>query len=86
MSTQTALMLSGFLTLVYWIVIARVLLSWVVRDPSNPLVRLLGTLTDPLMKPLSGVMTFGGLDLSPMVVILGISFLKRLILKSAGLM
>jgi len=85
MSMQTAQMLSGFITLVYWIVIVRVLLSWVVRDPENPLVRLLGTLTDPLMRPLSRVMTFGGLDLSPMVVILGLSFLKRLILQSAGM-
>lgn len=85
MSMQTAQMLSGFITLVYWIVIVRVLLSWVVRDPANPLVRLLGTLTDPLMRPLSRVMTFGGLDLSPMVVILGLSFLRRLILQSAGM-
>lgn len=85
MSPQTAQLLSGFLTLVYWIVIARVLLSWVVRDPSNPLVRLLGTLTDPLMRPLSRVMTFGGLDLSPMVVIVGINLLRRVILQSAGL-
>lgn len=85
MSPQTAGMLSGFLSLVSWIVIVRVLLSWVVRDPANPLVRLLGTLTDPWMRPLSRVMTFGGLDLSPMVVILGINFLKRLILQSTGM-
>ncbi len=83
MSVETALLVAQFLNFVSWVVIARVLLSWVVRDPANPLVRLLGGLTDPLMRPLSRILTFGGLDLSPMIVILGLSMARRLVLSSA---
>lgn len=77
MSPELAAMLARFLDLVFWVVIVRVLLSWVVRDPANPLVRFFGTLTDPWMRPLSRHLTFGGIDLSPMVVLIAIRALQR---------
>jgi YggT family protein len=64
---------------VKYVVLARVLISWFIRDPSNPVYRFLSTLTDPLMNPLSRVLTFGGIDLSPIVVFMGIQFLQRYI-------
>lgn len=83
MSPQTAQLVAGFLNLVFWIILARVLLSWFVRDPSNPLVRFLGGLTDPLLQPLSRVLTFGGMDFSPMVVLFGLRIVQRAILQGA---
>jgi len=83
MSLETARLVSGFLDLVFWIVLVRVLLSWVVRDPANPVARFLGTLTDPLLQPLSRVFTFGGLDFSPMILLFGLRFVQRMILQGA---
>ena len=77
MSPETAIMLAHFLQLVWWIVIVRVILSWVVRDPGNPIVRFVSTLTDPWMRPLSRHLTFGGLDFSPVVVLLLIGAIRR---------
>lgn len=84
MSPQLADMLARFLQLVWWIVLIRVLLSWFVRDPANPVMRFVSTLTDPLMRPLSRYLTFGGLDLSPIVILLLIRTVQRGLLAAAG--
>ena len=60
-----------------WIVIARAVLSWVNPDPYNPIVRFLHQVTDPvLMRIRRYVPIMGGLDLSPMILILAIVFLQ----------
>lgn len=60
-----------------WIVIARAVLSWVNPDPYNPIVRFLHQVTDPvLMRIRRYVPILGGLDLSPMILILVIVFLQ----------
>ena len=65
------------LNLYMWIVIARALLSWVNPDPYNPIVRFLYNVTEPVLYAIRRrvPMFFGGVDFSPMVVILGIYFL-----------
>jgi YggT family protein len=68
-----------------WVLLARVLLSWFIRDPSNPLMRFLGGLVDPLLAPLSRILTFGGIDFAPIVALLVVQALQRLIAQSAAL-
>jgi YggT family protein len=65
------------LNLYMWIVIARAILSWVNPDPYNPIVRFLYNVTEPVLYAIRRrvPMFFGGIDFSPMVVILGIYFL-----------
>ena len=60
-----------------WIIIARALVSWVSPDPSNPIVRFLYRITEPVLRPVRyRLPTLAmGLDLSPMVVILVLYFL-----------
>ncbi|MBM4443221.1 MAG: YggT family protein [Candidatus Rokubacteria bacterium] len=54
-----------------WIIIARALISWVNPDPSNAIVRFLYRVTEPVLRQVRYRMPdMGGLDLSPMVVIL----------------
>ena len=62
-------------------VIIRVILSWVNPDPRHPMVRLLDTLTDPVMAPVQRRLPpIGGLDLSPIAVTLGLVVLRMLLL------
>lgn len=62
-------------------IIIRVILSWVNPDPYNPAVSLLGRLTDPLMLPAQRLMPpIGGIDLSPMVVMIVLVLLQMLLL------
>ncbi len=65
-----------------WIIIARAILSWVNPDPYNPIVRFLYRVTEPVLRPVRDRLpTFQmGLDLSPMVVLLGIYFLKEFLI------
>ena len=60
-----------------WVVIARAVISWVNPDPYNPIVRFLRQVTDPLLMHIRRyVPIMGGMDLSPMVLILIIIFLQ----------
>jgi len=60
-----------------WVVIARAVITWVNADPSNPIVRFLRQVTDPLLVKIRRVVpVMGGLDLSPMILILIIIFLQ----------
>ena len=62
-----------------WIIIARAIISWVNPDPYNPIVRFLYRVTEPVLRPVRRRLPTMqmGLDLSPMIVLLGIYFLKE---------
>ena len=63
------------------IVLAAVIMSWVAADRRNPLVRTLNALTEPVLAPIRRVLPpMGGLDLSPMVLLIALQLLKRLLL------
>ena len=81
-------LLLGVLDLYTWVIIIRALLSWVAPDPYNPIVRALAMLTEPLLRPLRRLVPphkLGGLDLSPLLAILAIQFIKNGILYTFGL-
>ncbi|MGH7310456.1 MAG: YggT family protein [Candidatus Rokuibacteriota bacterium] len=68
----------------FWIIIARAVLSWVSPDPFNPIVRFLYRVTEPVLRPIRQrlpTLTMG-LDLAPMVVLLGIYVLESFLVGS----
>ncbi len=72
-----AKLLNFALSAYIWIVIGRAVISWVNADPYNPIVRFLVQATEPLLLRIRRVIpAMGGIDLSPMVLILGIVFLQ----------
>lgn len=74
-----AFVLNSVLTVYFWIVIISALLSWVNPDPYNPIVRALRSLTEPVFYKVRRMIPFvmvGGLDLSPIAVLLGIKFIQ----------
>lgn len=75
------------LTLYMWIIIIRALLSWVRPDPHNPIVQLLYRITEPVLNPIRKKMPYlGGIDFSPLVVILIIIFLQSFVVDSLTIM
>lgn len=66
------------LTLYMYVVIASAVLSWVNPDPYNPIVRFLRGATEPVFYRLRRVVPLyaGGIDFTPIVVILLIIFLQ----------
>ncbi len=72
-----AKLLNFALSAYIWIVIGRAVISWVNADPYNAIVRFLVQATEPLLMRIRRVIPpMGGLDLSPMILILGIVFLQ----------
>jgi YggT family protein len=67
------------LNIYMWIIIARAVISWVNPDPYNPIVRFLYSITDPV---LLAIRRFGGIDFSPIVIIMAIIFLQRFLVAS----
>ena len=72
------------LNLYMWVIIARAVISWVNPDPYNPIVRFLYSITDPLLLAIRRRLPlfFGGIDFSPIIVILAIIFLQRFVVAS----
>jgi YggT family protein len=69
---------NAILSIYWWIVIAAAVLSWVNPDPYNPIVRFLRAATEPVMARIRRVIPlfFGGIDFTPIVVLLLIQFLQ----------
>jgi YggT family protein len=67
-----------------WILIARAVLSWVNPDPYNPIIRFIHRVTEPVLSRIRRHLpvVFGGVDLSPVVVILAIVFLETFLVDS----
>ena len=72
-----------------FLILGRVILSWVHLDPDNPLVQIVYRLTEPVMRPVRNLLpTMGGFDFSPIIVLIGLQVLTeiviRLLLQSAA--
>jgi len=61
--------------------LARVFLSWVNISPYHPIVKILNTVTEPILGPLRRVIPpIGMMDISPIVAILLVQVLERLVI------
>ncbi len=72
------------LTIYLYIIIARAIISWVSPSPYNPIVQFLYAVTEPVLRYARRIIPpIGGtLDLSPLIVILVIYFLKVFLVNS----
>ncbi len=78
-----AYILKIVLDIYMWVIIARAILSWVNPDPYNPIVKFLYRVTEPVLYRIRRVLPdMGGLDLSPLVVLLAIFFLQKFLVAS----
>ena len=73
------------LTIFYWLMLVRCLISWVNPDPNNPVVQFLYKTTEPVLYPIRRLLPlqFGiGLDLSPIFAFLILIFLKSFLVRT----
>ena len=80
----TARVLDVVLWFYMWVIIARAVISWVNADPRNPIVRFLYNATEPLLYRVRRTLPifFGGIDFSPLVILLAIYFLQAFLVQS----
>jgi len=64
----------------FFAVLIRAVLSWISPGGYNPIAEVLDRITDPLLRPVRRVIPLvGGIDLSPLVVLIGLQVLKMLL-------
>ena len=72
------LLLVRLIDLYSLVVLVAVILSWIRLDRRNSLAAIVYGLTEPVLGPIRQALPpIGGLDLSPMVLLIGLQFLKR---------
>ena len=71
-----ARMVELLLSILYWLILIRALISWVNPDPFNPVVQLLNRITEPILQPIRRFLPPMGIDISPIIAFLAIIFLK----------
>jgi YggT family protein len=82
---QLVTFIGWLLNLYSWVIIAAALITWVSPDPRNPIVQFLHRITEPVLAPVRRLLPpwkTGGLDLSPLIVLIAIQFVERVILPS----
>lgn len=84
MGESLAVVINLVFQILWWAILIRVLLSWLpmanIRiDPYNPAVRLLYSITDPILEPLRRYTTVGMIDLSPLVALLVLDFVRQIL-------
>ena len=67
-----------------WVIVIRALITWVNPDPYNPIVQFLYKVTEPVLHPIRRLMPVYniGIDLSPLIVIMIIVFLRSFLVAS----
>lgn len=76
-----AVVLNVALSILWWLIFIRAIISWVNPDPYNPIVQFLHRSTEPFLSPIRRIIPPYniGLDLSPLVAILIIIFVQNFV-------
>ena len=83
-----AVLIDKVIDIYTWIVIASAIMSWLVAfgvvNVSNKFIRMvvgvLYRLTEPALRPIRSVMpNLGGVDISPVILLLGLFFIRSLL-------
>ena len=79
----SATILDMVLTFYMLLVFGRVIISWVNADPYNPIVQFLSQATEPVLQPIRRrIGIYGGVDFSPMILLLVVVFLQVFLVAS----
>lgn len=73
-----ALLVSLVFNIVYFILVIRIILSWVDPDPYNNIVQFINSVTEPVLAPLRKLpLNLGGMDFSPIIAFIVIYILRN---------
>jgi YggT family protein len=66
-----------------YLILARIFLSWLPVDRSNPIIRLIYQVTEPILAPFRVVIPLGGMgiDLSPIIVFFLLNLLRSALIR-----
>jgi YggT family protein len=77
--TALAFILDQALQLYMWVIVISALITWVQPNPYNPVVIFLERITEPVLRPIRRILPPMGLDISPVIAIFAIMFVRMVI-------
>ena len=78
-----AQIVSAISTILTRIIVIRALISWVNPDPYNQIVQFLYRVTEPILIPIRRILpAMGGFELSPIVALVGIMFIRSFLVQT----
>ena len=93
--TSIIILVSQLIEIFIWFLIAQAILSWLVAfnivNTSNNIVNLIGNflykVTEPLLRPIRSILPdFGGIDISPVILIILLIFFRNLLFEYSGVL
>ncbi len=73
-------LIAALIDLYSLVVLVAIILSWLPAGRNNPLALMVYRLTEPALAPIRKALPpMGGLDLSPIVLLIALRFLKRIL-------
>ena len=77
-----AFLVNGLCTILYWLLFARIIVSWLPVDPYHSVVQFLVQVTDPILLPFRRLpLRIGMLDLSPLLAFIALQFVNRVLVR-----
>lgn len=78
--SSLALLFSMIFNVMYFLLVARIILSWFAVNPYNDIVQILYKITDPILAPFRKLpLRMGMIDFSPIVAFIVIAFLRNFV-------
>ncbi len=93
--TSIIILISQIIEIFIWFLIAQAILSWLtafnIVNTTNYLVNLIGNflykITEPLLRPIRRFLPdFGGIDVSPIILIILLIFFRNLLFEYSGVL
>ncbi len=93
--TSIIILISQLIEIFIWFLISQAILSWLVAfnivNTQNNIVNLIGNflfkITEPLLRPIRKVLPdFGGIDISPVILIILLIFFRNLLFEYSGVL
>ena len=77
-----AFLVNGICQVLYWLLMARIIVSWFPVDPYHSIVQFLVQVTDPILMPFQRIpLRVGMLDLSPLLAFVTLFFINRVLVR-----
>ncbi len=77
-----ALLVNGICQILYWLLFARIIVTWLPVDPYHSVVQFLTQVTEPILAPFRRLpLQVGGLDLSPLLAFITLFFIRNVLVR-----
>ena len=74
-----AFLINGICQLLYWLLFARIIISWFPVDPYHSIVQFLHQVTEPILAPVRRIpLQIGMLDLTPLIAFIALNFINTI--------